>query len=301
MDEMFAGYTVTNGVVRAHDLAYLLGSETEPEDGATPRSRVFVHDRGQWLEPVDLEWNVRSCTVCRHPAERMLSISEQGYVLALGGGQVAVEPRIAPGDQTPGPLTEVRAIAGDTVVAVGTLRQAFLREQPGQWLRIDQSCRASGPGAADHAFLSVDGFSPTDIYAAGWEGEVWHYDGQTWTAQEIPTNLAFYRLCCAGDGLVYAVGQRGLILRGSRDRWEILQQESTQEDLWGCEWFQDRLFVATTHALYELDKNDLVPVEYSEQRIPATCYALSAADGIMWSIGTHDVMQLDKNGWSRII
>ena len=301
MDKIFAGYELTTGAVRYRDLAYVLGTETASSDEDFPRSRVFVYDRGQWIPPVDLEWNARSCVVCHDPAERLIAISEHGYVVTLGGGEVVVEQRIAPGDLTPGPLTEVRCITGGAAYAVGTLRQAYVREQPGRWHRIDQTCRATGPDASLHAFRTIDGFSSSDIYAAGWEGEVWHYDGLTWSNQETPTNLALYRLCCAGDDQVYVVGQCGLILRGRGDRWDVIKHEATEEDIWSCEWFHDRLFVATTHLLYELQGNNLVPVDYGKKPSPRSCYHLSAADGVMWSIGSHDVMQLNKSGWSRIL
>jgi hypothetical protein len=300
VDEMLAGYVLTTGAVRRRDLAYVLGVETGSSETGRKRSRVFVYSRGQWIPPVDLDWNARSCTICHDPAERLIAMSEQGYILALGGGRVVVEPRIAPGDQTPGPLTEVRSIAG-RAYAVGTLRQVYVREAPGRWWRIDQTCRASGPHAADYAFRTIDGFSPTDIYAAGWEGEVWHYDGHTWSLQETPTNLAFYCLRCAGDGQVYAVGQLGLILRGRGNRWEVVNHEATENDLWGCEWFHDRLFVASTRVLYELHGDDLIPVDFGDEPPPVICYHLSAADGIMWSIGENAVMEFNGTSWTLIL
>jgi hypothetical protein len=298
---MFSGYALTTGTLRTRDLGFVLGTETEPADEGSPRSRVFVRHRGQWIPPVDLDWNARSCTFVTRPDERLIAISEQGYVACLGGGEVAVEPRIAPGDQTPGPLIDVRAVATGSAYAVGTMRQAYVRERPGGWRRIDYSCRANGPGAADRAFCSVDGFTDTDIYAGGWEGEIWSYDGRDWSRRETPTNLALYSVRCAGDDQVYAVGQRGLILRGRGNRWESVEHQATEEDFWACEWFQDRLFVATTHSLYELRGSDLLPVDFGATRLPGTCYHLSAGDGAMWSIGALDLMQLDQDGWSRVI
>ena len=179
-------------------------------------------------------------------------------------------------------------------------REVYRRDTANSWVMF-------GPGDDGEpenfvcGFEAIDGFSGKDIYAAGWEGEVWHYDGRSWSPRDTPTTLAFHCLRCADDGQVYAVGQRGLILRGRGHRWELVPHEATEDDLWGCEWFQDRLFVATTHVLYELRGDDLVPVDHGEVPPPATCYHLSAADGVMWSIGAEDVLQLDQNGWSLII
>ena len=209
---------------------------------------------------------------------------------------MVVEPRIAPGDQTPGPLTEVRAIAG-AAYAVGTLPQAYVRDGPGRWRRIDQTCRASGPDAADFAFRpSMDSRRWTSMPGAGRAKLALRRQVVPRRYRPILLSIAY-----AAAAMVGLRRGRGLILCGRGDRWLFVFHEAAEEDLWSCEWFQDRLYVATTHVLYKLHGDDLVPLDYGDLLPPATCYHLGAADGVMWSIGAQDICQLDQTGWSRII
>ena len=301
MNDMLSGYLLTTGAVHRRDLAYVLAVQANQQDAEPPGCRVLVRHKGEWLPPVDVEWNARSCTVCTAPETRLLAMSEQGYVLALGGGKVVVEPRVVPGPQMIGPLTEIRSIDGHAY-AVGTLRQVYLREGAGAWRAIDQTCRSSGPNAADFGFRDIDGFSSSDIYAAGWEGEIWHYNGQQWSPSEAPTNFALYSVRCAGDGYVYVTGQRGILLRGRHMQWEIIEHGLTEEDIWSCEWFDGRLYLATLHLLYVLEPGrKLALVDYGTTLPPATCYRLSAADGIMWSIGASDVMEFNGVEWALVV
>ncbi|WP_198163630.1 hypothetical protein [Pedobacter cryoconitis] len=90
------------------------------------------------------------------------------------------------------------------------------------------------------------------------------------------------------------------MLRGRNDQWEIIKHESTEEDLWGMEVFDGQLYVSSTSFVYRLEGDKLNPVDFGVD-IPRTCYHLSAADGIMWSIGIKDIMEFDGSNWKRIL
>lgn len=199
-----------------------------------------------------------------------------------------------------GPLREIRGIAKGRAYAVGTCRQAYLREDEDQWRCIDQSAQVGDTPITDTSFESIDGFSEQEIYTVGWEGEIWQYDGARFTQQNSPTNLALYKVRCAPDGFAYACGQLGTLLRGRNDQWEMIEHESTEEDLWGMEVFDGQLYVSSTHFVYRLEDGKLKPVDFGDD-VPLTCYHLSAADGIMWSIGPKDVMQFDGSTWTRCL
>jgi hypothetical protein len=66
------------------------------------------------------------------------------------------------------------------------------------------------------------------------------------------------------------------------------------------EHFAGQLYVSSTHFVYRLEGDTLKPVDFGDDA-PRTCYHLSAADGIMWSIGPKDVMEFDGSSWKRCL
>jgi hypothetical protein len=172
-------------------------------------------------------------------------------------------------------------------------RLLFRYESEKNW----QSFDAGMPGGGN--LSSISGFSGAEMYACGWEGELWHLDRGTWRRCTSPTNVHLMSVLCAGDDLVYAVGFGGAILRGRHDDWKVLEQAVTRGDFWDAAWFADRLWVSTITSLYYLDGDSLEPADFGGDR-PATCYHLSIADNTMWSIGRKDVMAFDGTSWSRI-
>jgi hypothetical protein len=69
----------------------------------------------------------------------------------------------------------------------------------------------------------------TELYAVGWQGEIWHYDGEKWHQLPSPTKLVLVDVCCAGDGTVYACGREGLLLKGRDQTWEIVEPPGTPQ------------------------------------------------------------------------
>ncbi|WP_367867655.1 hypothetical protein [Pedobacter sp. WC2423] len=301
-DPHFSGLSIGTGTVRYSDLSYLITTNDISISEGYTGSILYCLDCGTWYAGT-VPWLACSGTVCHVPAERYLALGTDGSVEASGGGVVKEEASIASCGVDPGkrgPLREIRGIAKGRAYAVGTCRQAYVRDGEDQWRCIDQSAQVGDTPITDTSFESVDGFSEQEIYTVGWEGEIWKYDGSLFAQQNSPTELALYKVRCAPDGFVYACGQLGTLLRGRDDQWEIIKHESTEEDLWGMEVFDGQLYVSSTSFVYRLEDGKLNPVDFGDD-IPRTCYHLSAADGIMWSIGPKDVMEFDGSDWKRIL
>jgi len=298
----FSGLSLTTGVVRHSDLGYLIATHDAATSEGYVDSILYTFYQGVWYAGT-VPWLACSGTVCHVPAERSLTLGADGSVEASGGGVVKEEASIASCGVDPtrrGPLREIRGIAKGRAYAVGTCRQAYVRDGEDQWRCIDQSAQVGDIPITDTSFESIDGFTEQEIYTVGWEGEIWKYDGAVFTQQNSPTNLALYKVRCAEDGYAYACGQLGTLLRGRDDQWEMIEHDSTREDLWGMEHFAGQLYVSSTHFVYRLEGDTLKPVDFGDDA-PRTCYHLSAADGIMWSIGPKDVMEFDGSSWKRCL
>ena len=296
------GYSIFAGVVRNSDLRYVIAADDNAlREGYTDSSILYcLHQRTWYADAVP--WLGCSETVCHVPAERYLALGTDGSVRATGGG-TKIDEVIASCGVDPrkrGPLREIRGIAKGRAYAVGTCRQAYVREDENQWRCIDESAQVGDTPITDTSFESVDGFSEQEIYMVGWEGEIWKYDGSIFSQQNSPTKLALYKVRCAPDGFVYACGQLGTLLRGRNDQWEVIEHDSTEEDLWGMEVFDGQLYVSSNSFVYRLEDGKLLPVDFGNE-VVRTCYHLSAADGIMWSIGAKDVMEFDGSNWKRIL
>jgi len=119
------------------------------------------------------------------------------------------------------------------------------------------------------------------------------------------------------DGKVYVCGMKGAILAGRhndfrqihwldhRDNWKPVNDCPYNFDIWGAEWFNGFLYVATKRGLFRLNGDHLEPVDFSKMKLkkqPASFYHLSSHNDIMWSIGVeNDLLSFDGKNWERII
>jgi hypothetical protein len=193
------------------------------------------------------------------------------------------------GPQNYGDLTEIRTIDG-SAYTVGMSRTVYRREEGGTWTRLDFGVRTGDDDDSDAGFTSIDGFTDADLYAVGWDGEIWTYNGNDWEKQESGTNLILFRVVCGGDGQVYACGQKGILLRGTNRNWEVIDHGLTKLKFWGATWFRGKLYLATTKALFVLDQGILKPVEIKpagnfEFAKNMSFYRLDSSNQVMWSTG----------------
>ncbi|UQY36667.1 hypothetical protein K8U54_09365 [Pseudomonas fulva] len=289
--------TFITGAVRYSDLAYIV-TQDDSLEARIEHSHLYSWDAGEWGYDDMQEWPTVSVTITREPIEQALFLSPYGDVRLFGSGQESDEKiRMPDGDPIDrGHLRQARTI-GRKTFAVGMGRQVYRRDGVDHWTCIDQGIR---PAIGEtKGFESIDGFDENDLYAVGWDGEIWHCNGQQWSQKQSPTNLVLTRVLCAGDGQVYASGRRGLLIVGRGDSWQPMEQEDITSDIRDLAWYDGRLYLSTMRGLYTLQGGSLVEVDFGDDT-PATCYHLSVADGVMWSFGAKDIMAFDGSTWTRI-
>lgn len=287
-------FSFRTGAVRRRDLGYLIAENDDLSSKEVEHTAVFTWNAAKGWGGDDLDWTVISACVCKLPKEQLVAIGGSGQFLVFGKGEIT-EGNIRNNEKATGqrgPLRAVRDVCG-RAYAVGLNHQVYRRDDSSQWTPIGLGTPKKG------GFEAIHGFTENDMYAVGRKGEIWHYNGNIWSPINSPTNLILTGVCCADDGNVYCCGQSGILLRGREDQWEIIAQDETEADFWDIEWFDGRIYLSTIMFLYTLHGEALELVFFGED-LPSSCYHLSSADGVLWSIGSKDVMAFDGTSWTRI-
>ncbi|MGH2624519.1 MAG: hypothetical protein ACRDE7_12690, partial [Sphingobacterium sp.] len=200
-----------------------------------------------------------------------------------------------------GYIRDLRAI-GSTVYAAGMGRQIYRRTSRGNWIPIHEGVINKPKHYLDvTGFESIDGVSEDEIYAVGFNGEIWRYHEEKWQKIDSPTNLTIERVRATSSDVTYACGQKGVLLRGRGDAWDIVRHEETEDDFWGLEWFLGRLYLATHGELFTLNEQD--ELKRVDLGLPGlrTYSQLHAAEGALWSFGAkHVAWTKDGETWHDV-
>jgi hypothetical protein len=269
-----------------------------------PHAAFFAYEEEQFFA-VDglLHWDcVSICAI--EDSESLVALGQEGQVRIYSGPD-QVDERIT--DEEDAVFCEVRLIQ-DTLFACGLDRRVHRREGPEAWTALPAVLDLGEEPEPDivFGFESIDGHAADDVYAVGWHGEIWHFDGTAWTQQDSPTTTVLTRVLCAPDGHVYACGLGGVLVRGRRGgTWERVGQgaAAADEDLWDLAWFQDTVWASSRSGLHTLQGADLQPVVFDDSDahwVPRSFHRLDARHGLLWSTSEREVMQFDGTRWSRI-
>jgi hypothetical protein len=291
-------YSFLTGAVATPAFGLLALADDSIDATSIPHSQIVFWQAGNWGNSGQVNFTVVSVSICTHPIKQMIAVGPFGEAFLTGAGEMH-EEKVESGDDTPskrGMLRSVRGIGG-RAYAAGMNRQVYRRDERGLWTCIDLEMRPAKGQVV--GFESIDGFGPGDLYAVGWEGEIWHFDSAHWHQADSPTNFVLTDVCCAADGNVYACGRRGTLLMGRDDRWRVIDHGSMTEDIWSLAWLKGHLYAATYRGLFRLDGGKLNFVEIGEDP-PSTYFRLSATQDVMWSIGSKDVMAFDGIAWKRV-
>lgn len=284
---------------------------TFPRNVGDPRRGIptqVVGWSGQGAQNFMVEWEAKAICYAPHPSPHLVVVGPFGdaKILSPAGISDASLSALPDGPLVHGPLTEARFI-GEHLYVSGIHRQIYRRESgqkvtEGTWMRCDAGLLVPQPSDAVLGITSLDGFSEAEIYAVGWQGEIWFGRPNSWSRVEPFTNLKFERVVCAPNGTVYAVGQAGLIASGRGSSWSLVDQSVTTDNFWGCAWFLDRLWFCSHSRLYVLDGGDMI-VEVREGIPDGATFGWLAADNQqLWSFGNSTLMY-SSNGrqWQQVI
>lgn len=288
-------YAIRTGVVRQEQTGYLLACDPDKEE-EQPHAKIFKWHQGVFSDST-AKFNAHSICLIADPDVALVFVSAEGFYGVHSktsvAGNIFNDSQPRPREPRYGSFRSVSEIGGKAH-AVGLRGMVYRLDEFTGWTRIDEDL------SREFDVQAIHGFDGSDAYAVGFAGQLWHFNGRNWSKRELPTNLNLTCVKCAGDGTIYIAGHAGILIRGQQHTWEIIDHDVTADDVWGLQWFEGKLYVSTMSGVYRLEGEELEPVEFGDDP-PKGCYHLSAARGVMWSIGEYDVMSFDGKKWTRIV
>lgn len=215
------------------------------------------------------------------------------YGTSLGLRPIDILPAVYRGEIRGG------SVVSRSAYLVGTEHAAFRFDGSGRAIDISIPRQLLRHGTDTPGLEAIDGFGPEELYAVGWDGEIWRFDGKNWKRVASPVNSILSSVLCAPDGNVYIVGQRGTLLRGRDDKWEVLDTDPISEDIWSVQWYQEAVFASSMQQLFIVEDNELHSIELPEE--VDTFHWLSSTQDHMLSVGGEDVLLLGPDDLTRIV
>lgn len=279
------------GFVQNRDVARVIGQFDMVMEGGGGASLAlkWIRTKNDWTRAT-VDFTAIRIWAYEKPEVKVFLVSPEGEVLAATAKGEEQE-QIAPGQEGPeryGEIMDMRHI-GKHLYVCGMGRQVYRREGKGRWEHRDQGVLNAPSTKSVNGFTSIDGLSEDDFYAVGFGGEIFQCKKGKWRQIDSPTNLVLNKVRAVNPELVFACGQKGVLLKGADTRWQALKHNGPKDEFFDLEWYGDRLYVAAADALYRLEAKDrLVPVDTG--LTDGTYGHLHANDGVLWSFGTKHIL-----------
>ena len=291
-----ASLVIRTAAVRSPELGFILACDPKQIALDTDHTIAFRWKAGNFNSG-SAKYNAIALSIVEKPEYGVVKISSGGvYSMETVSGIVVSnvfrDATPARSSKRYGDLRTIRTIDQRAYVA-GFEGMVYRLDGPKRWIRIDEGL----PESFD--IEDVAGFNDDELYAVGFRGEAWIRLKQMWEPLNIGVNKVLSTVHCTADGNVFIAGHQGLLVRGRFTKWEVLPQE-INEDIWDLAWFNGQLYASTLFGLFRLVNDQLEPVDFGVDK-PQTTQRLSIAPGILWSIGSNDLMSFDGQRWTRIV
>lgn len=280
------------------DTVVLTGNYYALEETKEERTALLSLKKGVW-GGIDLSGIVHAVRFISSPAKK-----KNGYLLLeRNRGLYRVFPPKSVkfemiNEEREGFLMDLRKIAGKWY-AVGGHHQIY-REDNGRWNPIDSGVYVPGKEGESKIFLSIDGISETDIFTVGFNGVIFHYNGNSWSQVDSPTNLGLQRVLCISKEEVYICGYGNSLYRGNANGWLPLTENDNDTIYWDMAYFKGKVYVCTKKKLFIVKKDQLENVEIPIKG-PLGFYRMDSDENELWACGNECLLKFDGKTWKQYI
>jgi len=282
-------FNLRTGALHARDEVLIVAGLARLDAENTAHSIVMRWSGALPWHGIALNWSSGSCCALAQPQRAFGMLGIDGEFAFVQGDALSEH------DIDEDSMSAIAAV-GRTMYAVGAVGRVLRSEDGRSWQRLTRA-----EDVNDDLLEAVAAYTPDEIYAVGAEGAIVLLRPTTAERIDSPTNLVLSAVCRGPDDLVYACGQRGLILCGREHEWKVVEQDQTTEDFWDICTFQERIFLTSTHFLYELKDSTLETVTFEDYTPHTFCKLATAADDVMLSVGQADAFLFDGRDPIRLI
>lgn len=208
------------------------------------------------------------------------SPSETEFVAVDGNSVLSYKPKVYKGieksidgtlpDTTLVSSTTKTVRVANTIYAVGNPVRVYKRLGQNNWINNSDSIPIpagfKSGSTIGNEFYDLAGFSETDMYAVGGEGNVWHFDGKLWQQIAFPTNIELDTVVCAEDGNVYITDITCSIWVGRNSTWRKVCEEDMSLRFFDSAWFANRLWCANDYGMWVLEDDKLIPAQNAKEK-----------------------------------
>ncbi len=298
-DYSFKGYQIVDCAVRRDDIFYFSLAEdyTKRPDwtgGEGPSYNSLMH------RVVCYARNLAPDERCTHeqlkgfshilagvsevPKQQFVGSDNDGNIYVLGSGDDEIEQPLINGSENGiarGAITRLRTIEGVLYVA-GTGRSVGYREGKNKWVSLTQGMNYTYKSDRSTAgFRDIDGFSRSDIYCVGGQGDVWKFDGEGWSRVHFPSNIHLHSVCCAGDGFVYVTGYGGTTFKGRDNKWTKIFDASLSLPFKRMVWYRGKVWCTNDYGLWTIENDKLQVADVGDDVKVASGYMSVKGDTLL--------------------
>lgn len=193
-----------------------------------------------------------------------------------------------------GPLRRIRFVGGE-VICAGTGGQVY-QLKSGKFKAFPELII----DGEDLDIEDISGTSPNDLIAVTSNGYGAWFDGSVWQNLDLPTNAILSCISAVGDGRYAIAGEKGTILVGKRDQWEVIPPLDFDQSYWGIAALNQTLYVAHLGGIDVVRRGKVEPLEIPGADDFEFTVLSSGPEGI-WSFAGHTVGLITDKGWRTIM
>ncbi|NJO18424.1 MAG: hypothetical protein HC877_22625 [Thioploca sp.] len=299
LDTYITDFAFTGVYIYSDDFVYvkaIIKSLDNQEVNHTIMLRWYAGEWGQYMIPTI----VPSHCVISEPKRKVLALSPDGaiHVATSQGFSWEYLDTQEDGPNSLRAVLEIKEIS-NSVYAVGMGRQVYKRTAQNTWVRWDNGIRGNRNIDSIGGFKSIDGYSENELYAVGFKGEIWRFDGIIWRLLDSPTNIKLEKVKCVSPDSTFICGGNGIFIKGNMDLWTVIEQDVINSTLWGIEYFKGKVYMADNSSIYTFDGKKIEKVDTRLGENLTTSY-LHANDNFLWSVGERNILIYDGYEWKKV-